>query len=349
MTTDEFIIKEDDLILVTGASGFIGSRVVSALLDRGFTNLRCFARPTSNLASLDRLIESYKEASVDIVRGDLTSPKDCDEAVSGVAVVYHLAAGMGKSFEAVYESSVVATKNLLEAIARHGAIRRLVSVSSFTVYSNMRLRAGALLDESCDLESDPRARGEAYCYGKVTQEELVVAYCRDHGIRHVILRPGVVYGPGRREITGRVGIYKRGIFLHMGGSNVIPFTYVDNCADAIVLAGLKDVADGEVFNVVDDDLPTSREFLELYRKHVGSFRAVSVPRFVSYLLCYLVEKRARSRATPPSLNRNRWAADWKGNTYSNEKLKRTLGWKPKVPAAEAMLSYFKACRAEASE
>lgn len=345
MTTGEFAIKEDELILVTGANGFIGSRVVAALLDRGFRNVRCFTRPSSNLARLEQTIESHPGASVEIIRGDLTSPTDCAEAVRGVAVVYHLAAGMAKSFEAAHDNSVVATKNLLEAISKQGEIKRIVSVSSFTVYSNMRLRAGALLDESCDLESDPRARGEAYCYGKVTQEELVVAYCRDHGIRHVILRPGVVYGPGRREITGRVGIYKRGIFLHMGGSNVIPFTYVDNCADAIVLAGLKDVADGEVFNVVDDDLPTSREFLELYRKHVGSFRAVSVPRFVSYLLCYLVEKRAQwSRAAAPTLNRKRWSADWKGNTYSNAKLKRTLGWKPRVPKEKALESYFEACR-----
>ena len=57
-----------------------------------------------------------------------------------------------------------------------------------------------------------------------------------------------------------------GIFLHLGGSNPIPFTYVDNCADAIVLAGLTPGVDGEVFNVVDDNLPTSRQFLRLYKQ-----------------------------------------------------------------------------------
>ena len=84
----------------------------------------------------------------------------------------------------------------------------------------------------------------------------------------MIVRPGVVYGPGNKGITGRVGLGTFGLFLHLGGSNEIPLTYVDNCADAIVLAGIKGGVDGEVFNVVDDDLPTSRKFLRLYKKNV---------------------------------------------------------------------------------
>ena len=55
----------------------------------------------------------------------------------------------------------------------------------------------------------------------------------------MIVRPGYVYGQGKSAITGRVGIGSFGIFLHLGGGNRIPLTYVENCADAIVLAGLK--------------------------------------------------------------------------------------------------------------
>ena len=87
---------------------------------------------------------------------------------------------------------------------------------------------------------------------------------------YVIVRPGHVYGPGNEAISARVGIGTFGTFLHLGGPNTIPFTYVDNCADAIVLAGLKPGVDGEVFNVVDDDLPSSRQFLGLYKKNVST-------------------------------------------------------------------------------
>ena len=87
------------------------------------------------------------------------------------------------------------------------------------------------------------------------------------------IRPGAVYGPGKAEIPGRVGRDLSGLFLHMGGRNLIPFTYVDNCAEAIVLAGLVKGVDGEVFNVVDDDLPTSRKFLRMYKQNVKTSSA----------------------------------------------------------------------------
>ena len=74
---------------------------------------------------------------------------------------------------------------------------------------------------------------------------------------YVIIRPGAVFGPGKSAITGRVGINTFGFFIHLGGGNVLPLTYVDNCAEAIVMAGIKPGIEGEVFNVVDDDLPTS--------------------------------------------------------------------------------------------
>jgi len=58
------------------------------------------------------------------------------------------------------------------------------------------------------------------------------------------------------------------------GQNTIPLTYVDNCAEAIALAGLRRGVDGDVFNIVDDDLPTSRQFLRLYKKHVKHFASL---------------------------------------------------------------------------
>jgi nucleoside-diphosphate-sugar epimerase len=192
------------------------------------------------------------------------------------------------------------------------------------------------------MENRPELRGEAYCYAKVRQEQLLVEYCRKYGIPYVILRPGVVYGPGNEGITGRVGIGTFGIFLHLGGKNRIPLSYVDNCADAIVLAGVQRGIDGEIFNVVDDDLPTSRAFLKLYKKNVGHFRSIYLPKSMSYLFCLLWEKySAWSKGQlPPVFNRRRWASDWKGNIYGNEKLKKLLGWSPRIQFDEASRRFF---------
>ena len=172
-------------------------------------------------------------------------------------------------------------------------------------------------------------------------------YGRKHAIPYVLVRPGAVYGPGRTGISGRIGSGAFGIFLHLGGANVIPFTYVDNCADAIVLAGIRKGLDGEVLNVVDDDLPTSRQFLRLYKRHVRPFRSIPVPRVASYLLCSLWEKYSAwsEGQLPPVFNRRAWHAYWKGSRYTNAKLKTLVGWAPEVPTAEGLKRYFESCRA----
>src|SRR5207249_2404677 len=193
----------------------------------------------------------------------------------------------------------------------------------------------------CPVETRPELRGDAYCFAKLKQDEIVTEYGKRFGIPCVTVRPGHVYGPGNEAISGRFGIGTFGVFLHLGGSNAIPFTYVDNCADAIVLAGLKRGTEGEVFNVVDDERPSSRKFLRLYKKHVRWFNSVYVPHFLSYLLCYLWERYSRwsEGQLPPVFNRLRWHAQWKKTNYSNDKLKAWVGWEPRVPTAEALGRY----------
>jgi nucleoside-diphosphate-sugar epimerase len=341
-----YMIGKDELILITGAGGFIGSKVVQDLLDRGFRNLRCFARPASSakVAGIDR---GGNGASVEVFRGNLLSPEDCVAAMKDVAVVYHLAAGRGeKSFPDAYLNSVVTTRNLLEAARRHQCLKRFVNISSFAVYANRGKAQWRLLDETCQVEDRPEQRGDAYCFAKVKQDEIVAEYGRDYGIPYVVVRPGYVYGPGKKAISGRVGLDTFGIFLNLGGGNQLPLTYVDNCADAIVLAGLKPARDGEIFNVVDDDLPTSRQFLRLYKKNVKNFRSLWVPHSVSYVLCYLWERySARSEGQlDPAFNRRMWHAYWKSTRYSNKKLKSELGWTPKVSMAEGLRRFFEGCQ-----
>lgn len=346
MIGDDFIIDREDTIVITGSNGFIGTKVVETLLKYGFRNLRCFTRPSSDLATLNKIIESSNYTQINVIKGNLLLREDCEKAATGVSVVYHLAAGMGNSFPGAYMNSVVTTKNLLDAVLNNGHLKRFLNVSSFAVYSNMKLGPRDLLDETCEVEKEPHLRGEAYCYGKVRQEELLLEYHRKHGIPYVIVRPGAVYGPGSKAISGRVGLDTFGTFLHLGGSNKIPFTYVSNCADAVVLAGLKKGVEGEVFNIVDDDLPTSSEFLKMYKRNVRHFKSIYVPKTVSYFLCYLWEKYSKwsKGQLPPAFNRKRWSTTWKGNQYTNAKLKTMLGWQPTVPLDEGLKIYFEYCR-----
>jgi len=343
------LIGPDDLILITGATGFIGTRLVDSLTARGFRNLRCFTRPSSDAAKVG-FLSSLRERGVEVsmVTGNLLSREDCRDAVKGAKVIYHLAAGRGeKSFSDAYMNSVVTTRNLIEAALEDGSIRRFVNISSFTVYSNQDKPNGRRLDETCPVEPDPKLRGEAYCFAKTRQDELVMEYGRERGLPYVIVRPGYVYGPGKHAITGRVGVDTFGVFLHMGGGNRIPFTYIENCADAIALSGIRAGVDGEIFNIVDDDLPSSRQFLRLYKREVKRFRSFYVPHSVSYLLCWIWQKYSASshEQIPPAFNIRRWHANWKKTAYSNEKCKRLLGWTMRVPTAVGLNRFFEDCRA----
>ncbi|NIQ13796.1 MAG: NAD-dependent epimerase/dehydratase family protein [Candidatus Dadabacteria bacterium] len=339
---NQFIIDIDAPILITGSNGFLGSKVVETLLQYGYRNLRCFVRPTSDLDRLKDVIRSSNN-NIEIVTGNLLSREDCKRSARGVSIIFHLAAGIDKSFPDAFMNSVVTTRNLLDAIVEENVLKRFINVSSFAVYTNRNLMRGGELDEDCEIDSEALQRHESYCYGKIKQDKIVEEYSRKHKIPYVIVRPGAVFGPGKKNISGRVGIDTFGIFLHIGGSNKIPLTYVDNCADAIVLAGLTLNVDGEVFNIVDDNLPSSRKFLKMFKKNVKNFKSIYVPYWLFYWMSLIWEKYSSwSRGQlPPAFNRNRCSTYYKGNKYSNKKLKHLLHWYPKVSMEEALNRYFR--------
>jgi nucleoside-diphosphate-sugar epimerase len=339
---NDFIIEDEDTILVTGANGFVGSRVVATLLSYGFKRIRCLTRPTSKSGFLESFVEQSSLPALEIVKGNLLSRESCSVAAQGVSVVYHLAAGVDKTFPGCFMNSAVTARNLLDAVTKEPKLKRFVNISSIAVYSNTKMQRGELLDESCEVETDLVDRYDPYVYGKSKQDGLVLEYAGTRGLPYVLLRPGVVFGPGKAQLTGRVGINTFGVFLHLGLNNKIPLTYVDNCAEAIVLAGLRKGIEGEVINIVDDDLPKSRELLELYRKEVRNFLAVPVPYPVFHFLCTLWEKYSKwsEEQLPPAFNRKYCETYWKGNVYSNAKAKKLLGWLPTVRMDEGLSRYF---------
>jgi len=346
--TSESIIGPDDRILITGATGFIGSKVVAHLIERGFRSLRCVVRPSSSVAKIDALARAHAgSVQIEVLKGNLLSRQDCAALTNDVAAIIHLAAARGeKSFPDAFMNSVVTTRNLLEAVAGKPGFRRFVNISSFAVYTNQSKARRNVLDETCPTEARPHLRGDAYCFAKLRQDDIVVEYSEKFGIPYVIVRPGYVYGPGNEAITSRVGIGTFGVFLHLGGGNPIPFTYVDNCVDAIVLAAMTKGVEGEVFNIVDDDLPSSRKFLRLYKKRVRRFPSIYLPKAVSYSLSRLWEAYSdwSQGQLPPAYNRRSWYANWKKTRYSNDKLKTRLGWRPRISTAEGLERYFTSCR-----
>jgi dihydroflavonol-4-reductase len=222
-------------------------------------------------------------------------------------------------------------------------IRRFVLVSSFGVIGASDLRRGGLLDEHTPTEPHPEWR-DPYSFAKHRQEQLAWKYRRDAGLPLVVVRPGWIFGPGQNILGARIGLSLFGLFLHLGGRSVLPLTYVDNCADAVIQAGRVSGIEGEIFCITDDSLPTSRELLLRYRREVQSIGYVPVPfpllRQLARLNAWYSERTQGH--LPPVFTPYKVSAMWAGHQYSNAKAKAMLDWTPRIPMQQALRSTFAA-------
>ncbi len=329
-------------ILVTGSTGFLGSRLVEHLCASGATHLRCFGRPTSVTTTLDDLRDRYRSTFLDYLTGNLLSQSDANLATEGIDTVYHLAAQMRGTAPAVFANTVVASRNLLEGIVRN-RVRRVVLVSSVSVYGLAQLDRNALVTESDPLDPTPQRR-DNYTFAKVRQELLFQQYRRKHSFELVILRPGALYGEGRVAPPSRAGLRIGSVFVQIASHDSLPVTYVANCASALALAGSSELPEG-TYNVVDDDPPTGGEYVRLFRSQSQNVPCLRLSASAAMLLSRLLDKyRKYSRGQIPLvLTPYQVRSSWAGQVFSNRKLK-DAGWHPVVSTTEAMRRTFAQAR-----
>ncbi|MFT6229365.1 MAG: nucleoside-diphosphate-sugar epimerase, partial [Paracoccaceae bacterium] len=167
-------------ILITGANGFLGRRIVAAARARGLPVRALVRRPAPDAPW------AGDEGVEEIVR-DLSAPGTLP--LDGVGAVIHAAATMQGDDVAHATGTLAPTRALLDAMA--GTAARLVLVSSFSVYGYAALPAGCALDETVPVEPDPHLR-DAYCRAKLAQEAMVAEAVQHHGLTARILRPGAI-------------------------------------------------------------------------------------------------------------------------------------------------------------
>jgi nucleoside-diphosphate-sugar epimerase len=302
--------------------------------------LRCLVRPNCPKEAIGELrsLAAATGARLEIVTGNLGSPDDVAKAMEEVQTVYHMAAEMRGMAANIFFNTVVASRNLLQAILRERP-ERVVLISTLNVYGLAEVTTETAVTEEALLEASPDRR-DTYTHAKIRQEVLFRESLAQTGIGLTILRPGAIYGPGRLQIPSRLGLMFGKVLLKAGRSDALPVTYLENCADAVVFCGRSEAATG-VFNVVDDDLPTGAQYLTLYRKARKEVRSIPVPYPVMSVLSRLnqVCHDLSPEQVPAALTPYKAASAWRGHRFSNEKLK-ALGWQQPVPTREAMLMTF---------
>ncbi len=334
-------------VLVTGANGFLDVAVVERLVARGKKRIRCLVRAGSNRQRLDAMLARPPGADVEIVCGGLSSPQAARNLIEGVPLILHLAAALSGPPADLFLGTVVASKNLLEAIAASAHKPKVVLISSFGVYGVADAPRGQVIDESTSLEPHPERR-DHYSHAKLRQEQLFSDHRAKHDLRYCVLRPGVIYGPGGGAFSSRVGIQLPGIFLYLGRDNLLPLSYVDNCAEAICIAAERARFDGDVYNVNDDELITCGEYLRRYRAEVGPIRTLRSPYLATMLLSGAVQwyHRHSRGQLPPIFTPYKTRTMWKGNRFSNARL-HALGFSPIVPTDEGLRRTFEYLREKA--
>src|SRR5262245_2317677 len=323
--------------LVTGGAGFLGQSLERELLSNG-TQVRCLVRSSRSAA---RMAGRAEFAGVQFVQGSLSCLDAVEPAFAGCDVVFHLAAAMRGAVAGMFADNVVATRKLIAVVSR-AAVRRFVLVSSMGVYGTAHLCAGDTLDESCPLDGQPQSR-DGYTFSKIAQEKIAWEAHRAGNLGLVVVRPGVLFGPGRDCLSNRVGLRLGSCLLKMGGKQRLPYAFVENAAQAIAKVGTFASIEGEAFNVVDDDLPTANELLKQYRREVNRIRVLPVPyRFVRPLsrMCVWYHRYAQGQL-PAILTAYKSDAQWKPLCYSNEKAKSVVGWQPRTNFAEGLRRTFR--------
>lgn len=326
-------------ILVTGANGFLGRAVVERLCAHKIPKVRCLVRPRSDRFRLEELQMEYPNCKLEYVVGTLTSAADCRRALEGITTVFHLAAQMKGAPASLFLNTVVASKRMIEAM-EESCVKRVVLVSSLAVYGPVSGGLNFMLDETTPLERCPEKR-DVYSQTKLWQEALFRKLHAERGYELVVLRPGVIYGQGGQEFSPRIGLKIGNWLWRFGRNNLLPLTYVRNCAEAVVMAGLEADATG-CYNVVDDDVPTAGEYLNGYRQQVRNIRSIWIPWWLTRILSSANEAYSNfsDEQLPPILTPHKSAVLWRGSRFDNSKLKR-LGWRQIVSSAEALEMTFK--------
>lgn len=300
----------DQQVLITGATGFLGGALARRLAAEG-ARVRALARSA-------RKADLLRDAGVEIVTGDVTDADAMRRAAAGCRVVFHAAASFG-SYESQRQVNVAGTNNVLQAAAESGA-ERFIHVSSIAVY-------GYGVAGDVTEATSPAPGSDPYAMTKREAESVV----RAGTLPYTIIRPGMIYGAGSVNWTGRFFRLARRNptpFVGDGRGSVFPI-FIDDVVDLLIVAATHPAATNQIFNCTPDPSPTWREFLGRYSMLAGHDNWLAIPVLpispVAAVVKLLSPRISMARDLPDLLRYTQ-----REITFRMTKARDLLGWSARV-------------------
>jgi nucleoside-diphosphate-sugar epimerase len=302
-------------ILVTGATGFVGKRLVPELIAAGH-DVRCAVSRHSDWLRAEQVVIDKLEHN-----------PDWSEALSGVDVVIHLAARvhvMKEKAEFVLDDyckiNSIATRNLAKQAAKH-QVKRFIFLSSIKVNGEFTLKGAPFTEESSAQPEDPYGQSKLYA------EQYLQVISQHTGLEVVIIRPPLVYGPEvKANFLKMLRLVKKGLPLPFGKvENSRHLVYVGNLVSALCAVVTHPDAANQTYLVADDDSLSLTQLMRLigYEMNVN-VRLIPIPvRFMEFSFRILGLNKLNMRL-------------FGSLEVSNNKIKSQLGWVPPVSSTEGL-------------
>jgi nucleoside-diphosphate-sugar epimerase len=329
MTTHNTVEKYKPVkALVTGGGGFLGGAIVNRLIKRG-----------DRVRSLSRTFYPELETrGVEQIQGDIADIAVVTKACAETDIVFHVAANpqpWGK-YEAFYQTNVVGTENVIESCNRQ-QVGRLVYTSTPSVIFDGSDKEGA--DESVPY---PARYNADYPRTKALAEQKVLA-AADHNLRTVALRPHLIWGPGDPHLAPRLIARARELKQIGNGKNLVDTTYIDNAAEAHLLAADRlaenpGISGNKYFISQDEPIPIWEMINAILKAAELEPISGSVPYKAAWTIGAVLEffYRTFNIAGEPKMTRFLADAVAKSHWFDISAAKRDLGYSPTISNREGL-------------
>jgi nucleoside-diphosphate-sugar epimerase len=249
-------------VLVIGGAGFLGQHLVRMLVGGGHS-VRILSR---------RAGEGGVVAGVRYFKGEVADVRLVSEAVKGTDAVYDLAANTSGTWEEFQRAYIEGARNVSNACIEHG-VRRFVYASTIEA---LDLGVTKTIDESAGVDPRAHLRPGYYHLSKIVVEKLLLELSVSSSLPLVILRPGIIVGPGGTLRHAGIGRWRDDTCCTIVGKGMhpLPFVLVQDAAAAFRAAMTAPGIEGRTFNLVGDVRPSAVQMVDFMRQRSRrNFRA----------------------------------------------------------------------------